>query len=501
MAGYLVRRLFQMMVVVLLSTMAIYLILNVAPGGPLSGLRLSTNPDDQVSDTDMNRLRAFLGIDKPLMLRYVAWLVGEDWLGADKLCLEPGGCRLTRVDADEQAITDRQGKVKQDTYRFWAAPGMAYLKPGYKLWVLGTQRPDGSVEATWIKSRPEAQDERPAGALQGRLYQAQGGSFILERGEGQHTQVHINGDTQFLIPDRPETPSDGGWVSVGWLFGNQGLLGRYAPYHGDGRGVARLDWGTSWKIASGQPVIGLIKSRLAPTLMLMSLATVLSLVVAIPIGIYSAVKQYSKLDYAVTTFSFFGSAMPVFWFGLMMVLLFSIMFREWGLPFFPSGGLTSPRTPPDGSLLAALNANPGGLVDRVFHLVLPGITLSLLYMARWSRFMRASMLEVLRQDYVRTARAKGLRERMVVAKHALRNGLIPIITIVVFQLPNIFGGAIITETIFAYPGMGRLYFQALGASDWPVVMVNLLITAVLVVVATLIGDVLYTVVDPRIRYD
>jgi len=131
---------------------------------------------------------------------------------------------------------------------------------------------------------------------------------------------------------------------------------------------------------------------------------------------------------------------------------------------------------------------------------MPTLVLSLLYMAGWSRYMRSSMLEVLRQDYVRTARAKGLVEKVVIAKHALRNALIPIITIVVFQIPGIFGGAIMTETIFAYPGIGRLYFDALNASDWPVVMSILFIEAILVVVATLLGDVLYTVVDPRIRF-
>jgi peptide/nickel transport system permease protein len=126
--------------------------------------------------------------------------------------------------------------------------------------------------------------------------------------------------------------------------------------------------------------------------------------------------------------------------------------------------------------------------------------LSLLYMAGWSRYMRSSMLEVLRQDYVRTARAKGLIERVVITKHALRNALIPIITIVVLQIPSLFGGAILTETVFSYPGIGRLYFEALGQSDWPVVMAILFITAILVVVSTLLGDVLYTVVDPRIRF-
>jgi peptide/nickel transport system permease protein len=265
--------------------------------------------------------------------------------------------------------------------------------------------------------------------------------------------------------------------------------------------VVRLDWGTSWKLAVGQPVMMLIESRLGNTLRLMGLATAISLAVAVPIGIISAVKQYSTLDYVVTTFSFFGSSMPVFWFGLMMILVFSYKFRDWGLPFMPAGGVVMVRRAPPGQVLAYLNAEPGGGLDRAVHLVMPAIVLSLFYMASWSRFTRSSMLEVLRQDYIRTARAKGLRERVVLGKHALRNALIPLITIVVFQLPGIFGGATITETVFSYHGIGRLYYDALVQSDWPVVMVLLLITAILVVVATLLGDILYTIVDPRIRFE
>jgi peptide/nickel transport system permease protein len=192
--------------------------------------------------------------------------------------------------------------------------------------------------------------------------------------------------------------------------------------------------------------------------------------------------------------------MPVFWFGLMLILLFSYSFKNWGLPYMPSGGTVLVREPQAGSLELLLNISKGTFVDRFIHIILPAAMLSLLYLAGWSRYMRSSMLEVLRQDYVRTARAKGLVENVVIIKHALRNALIPIITIVVFQIPGIFGGAILTETVFSYPGIGRLYFEALNASDWPVVMSILFITAVLVVFATLLGDVLYTVVDPRIRF-
>jgi peptide/nickel transport system permease protein len=205
------------------------------------------------------------------------------------------------------------------------------------------------------------------------------------------------------------------------------------------------------------------------------------------------------MDYAVTTFAFFGSAMPVFWFGLMMILLFGTFFQRWGLPFFPTGSVAMVREAPPGSLLALLGADPGSLLDRMVHLALPTLVLSLLYLASWSRFARSSMLEVLRQD-VRTARAKGLVERVVVMKHALRNALIPIITVMIFSITSLFDGAILTETIFSYPGMGRLFFDALGGNDWPVVMAYLFISAILVVVVTLLRDIIYTLVDPRIRF-
>ncbi len=266
------------------------------------------------------------------------------------------------------------------------------------------------------------------------------------------------------------------------------------------RGVLRWDWGESWALARGQTVTSVIGSRIQNTLILMMTVTIISLVIAIPIGIISAVRQYSRLDYAVTTFSFFGIAMPVFWFGLLMIILFTLKFREWGLPYFPSGDVFTTRVTP-GSIQDVLNITPYTLADRIVHLFLPVTVLTLLYLAGWSRFMRSSMLEVLRQDYVRTARAKGLRERAVIAKHAARNALIPLITIVVFQIPGIFSGAILTETIFNYPGMGRLFIDALNRDDWPIVMAILFITAILVVVATLIGDILYTIVDPRIRFD
>jgi peptide/nickel transport system permease protein len=268
--------------------------------------------------------------------------------------------------------------------------------------------------------------------------------------------------------------------------------------------VLRLDFGVSWGVARGSTVLTVLESRLGNTLLLMTGATLLSLIIAIPIGIISAVKQYSKLDYAVTTFTFFGTAMPVFWFALMLIILVggnqSPWYKSLGLPYFPTGNVTLVRPPQEGSLLKLLNVEPRSTADVLVHAILPTIVLSLLYMAGWSRFMRASMLEVLRQDYVRTARAKGLIERVVIMKHALRNSLIPITTIVVFQIPGIFGGAVITETVFNWQGLGSLFVRSLGQNDYPVAMAFLFISSVLVVVATLLGDILYTVIDPRIRF-
>jgi peptide/nickel transport system permease protein len=384
-----------MVLVVLFATIAIYGLLNAVPGGPLSGLNLAADAKDRLSQEDIARLEATLGLNKPIYLAYLTWLGGEDWL-----------------DEVGAAIGN---------------PG-----PVDKMFETGTWRDYQS---------PTCQD--------------------------------AGGTNEGADPTRLK------------------------PCRG---GVLRWDWGQSWSLARGQTVTSVIGSRVSNTLVLMTSVTVISLLIALPIGIISAVRQYSRLDYAVTTFSFFGISMPVFWFGLLTIILFGVQFQQWGLPFFPTGDVFTTRVIP-GSIQDLLGIQPHSLADRIIHLVLPVSVLTLLYLAGWSRFMRSSMLEVLRQDYVRTARSKGLRERMVILKHAARNALIPLITIVVFQIPGIFSGAIITETIFNYPGMGRLFIDSLNRDDWPIVMALLFITAILVVLATLIGDILYTIVDPRIRFD
>jgi peptide/nickel transport system permease protein len=216
--------------------------------------------------------------------------------------------------------------------------------------------------------------------------------------------------------------------------------------------------------------------------MLMTTGLVFSLLIAIVIGTISATRQYSLLDNVFTAFSFFGISIPAFWFGLIMLKFFGLE-----LKIFPVGGVYSVGKQDD-------------LLDRLWHLLLPMIVLSLLQVATWSRYLRSSLLETLRQDYVRTARAKGQTERLVLFRHAFRNALIPLVTVVALAIPTLFGGAIFTETIFAWPGMGQLLIGAVNALDWPVAMGVVIITAGLTILANFLADVVYVVVDPRIRY-
>jgi peptide/nickel transport system permease protein len=237
----------------------------------------------------------------------------------------------------------------------------------------------------------------------------------------------------------------------------------------------------------------MIGERVVNTLALTVTALLLATLIAIPIGILAAIRQYSRLDYAATTVSFIGLAMPTFWLGLMLILFFAVIPRQihnngatW-MPFLPPGNVNDP-------------GQQDNLLNRAYHLVLPVTVLTFIQIAGLSRFVRASMLEVMRQDYVRTAWAKGLTQRVVILKHALRNALIPVITILMLTLPFLLSGAIITETVFNYAGMGQMYFNAVVQLDIPIVMAFLLITTTLIIVCNMLADVLYAIADPRIRY-
>jgi ABC-type dipeptide/oligopeptide/nickel transport system permease component len=234
-----------------------------------------------------------------------------------------------------------------------------------------------------------------------------------------------------------------------------------------------------------------LKRVIPHTLQLILLSEIFALIVGISVGVYSAVRQYSFFDYTATTLSFLGFAMPVFWLALMLQILFTNIFLKWHVRIFYTSGLSS--------------ENPGTgihfVIDRLQHLALPAMTLTILSIAQYSRFMRASMLEVVNSDYVRTARAKGLKESRVTLRHALRNALIPLVTVAALNFGALIGGAVITESIFQLDGMGPYFLQNLFNQDAYAIMAWLMVTATAVILFNLIADVLYGYIDPRIRYD
>jgi peptide/nickel transport system permease protein len=251
------------------------------------------------------------------------------------------------------------------------------------------------------------------------------------------------------------------------------------------------DWG--WSTMNSTPVTEAILERLPATLELMGASFFVSVMLGLVLGIVAAVKPYSFIDYFVTTFAFFGFSMPVFWFALMLQMVFSVYgihFQAFGYQFdfsLPSAGATS--------------TEGGDFVDRIRHLVLPVTTLALIQLATWSRFTRASMQEVLHTEYMRTAAAKGLPFMRILLKHGLKNALMPVVTVTALALPGLFGGAIITESIFAWPGMGRLFITALAQQDFSLLMAFLVVSAFLVVLFNLLADLTYGWLDPRVKYD
>lgn len=394
MTAYLIRRIFQMVIVVFIVSIFMYFMFSIAPGGPLAALGQQQR---RITPAEMARLKAQYELDLYWPFRYTRWLIG--WPngpitigGQEILANMPVGCYLEQTDAQGGGCAD-------------------YVYPA----------------------------ELP--------------------------QIH------------PPIKS-----SRGILFG---------------------DFGKSTVVQPGQPVWNLLMSRLWATVELQVISIGLALLIGIPLGIYSAVHQYSRLDYTFTTAAFVGSSMPTFFFGLMFILIFSVLpsLGRANFPWLPSlpPGLREAVRP---YYLAPWlpQIKPGSPVDLFLHLLMPVAVLTIINVSFWSRFLRSSMLEVLRQDYVRTARAKGLRERLVVNKHALRNALIPFITVLVLTIPGLFAGAILTETVFAWPGMGRLFNDALQRSDYNIALAFVYITTILTVFATLLGDILYAVVDPRIRY-
>jgi len=246
------------------------------------------------------------------------------------------------------------------------------------------------------------------------------------------------------------------------------------------------DFGRS--MTDGSTVSSHIFDRLPATLELTVTAILLGIVISIPLGVTGALRRGSKLDHFFTALSVGGFAVPAFWLGLILILIFSVQFQAWGLPFLPSGGVITPGT------------EGGDLLDRLVHLIMPATVLSFVYISIWSRFTRSSMLEVLGQDYVRTARAKGMTERRVVYLHALRNAVIPLVTLVGLELPALVSGGLVVEVVFSWPGIGKLLYERAIQTDYTTVLGITTFAALLVIFGNLLADILYALLDPRIRY-
>ncbi len=342
MGRYIIRRLLQAIPLLAIITVLVFVLLK-ASGDPLSYLA----GDPRIKEADKARLRRSLGLDDPLPLQFVEWLIGDDWYWRD---------------------------------------------------------------------------------------------------------LDFNGE--------PDTP-------------------------GHQRGILRGDFGNSFHY--NRPVSEVISDFMPNTLLLGTTAFIVTLILALVIGIFAALRQYSLADNIITTVSFIAFSFPIFLIALLSVFIFSVLFKQWGLPYLPVQGMYEVR-------------GERTVVEVARHMVLPVFSISAISIAGYSRFIRASMLEVINSDYIRTARAKGLGQRRVIYLHAFKNAALPLITIVGLNVPFILSGAVVTETIFAWPGMGQLFINSLNYTDSPVIITFVLITAVAVVVSQIVTDVAYAWVDPRIHY-
>ncbi|MEJ2262204.1 MAG: ABC transporter permease [Anaerolineales bacterium] len=346
MGQYIVRRLLQAIPMLFLVSIVLFALVNIAPGGPLSAYSRTNRMPEEKKEA----IKRSFGLDKPLLVQYIVWLAGNDWM---------------KIDTDGDSI------------------------------------PDG---------------------------------------------------------------------------------------YGTRKGILRGDFGFSYK--ERKPVLDLIADRLPNTIYLMSFTLLAVAIVSIPIGILSAVKQYSAFDLTATTLSFIGQAIPEFWLGLILILIFYVTLDN---PFtgesrFPAGGMLT-------------SGADFSIWDRIKHLILP-VTMGVVGWVAWySRFLRSSMLEVINQDYIRTARAKGQIERKVLYKHALKNALIPLVTMFALDFPYIFTGSLYVELLFSWPGMGRLFYSAANDRDYPILLAILIIGAGIVILSNLMADIAYAYLDPRVRYD
>ncbi len=263
---------------------------------------------------------------------------------------------------------------------------------------------------------------------------------------------------------------------------DQPLLIRYVQWLGH---VSHGDLGLS--LTTYRPVTNTIFEKLPNTLLLTGTALLLSLLIALPLGIVCATRRNMFLDRVLTVFSTGGLAVPTFWFGMMLIVLFSVSFHRWGLPSLPAGGMYS------------LQSGGGGIGDRLIHLILPAVTLAFVQTAIWFQYIRTQMIEVLQQDFMRVASAKGLSSRAVILRHGLRAALPPLITLLALEIPTLFSGAVVIEEIFSWNGIGRLIVDSTMKRDYTVVMGTVLVISTITVVANLVADVACAMADPSLR--
>jgi len=284
--------------------------------------------------------------------------------------------------------------------------------------------------------------------------------------------------------DRPLWVQYLDWIGVAFIMAKAGLSSLLGGSGNITPGILEGNFGYS--MTDGSAVAPHIIDRLGPTIELTLTAIILGVLISIPLGVTGALRRGSKIDSFLTALSVAGVAIPQFWLGLMLILFFSVSLESWGLPWLPSGGYQSPF-------------GGGDFLDRLVHLVMPAVVLSFVYLAIWSRYTRSSVLETLAQDYVRTARAKGMNERRVIYIHALRNSLIPLVTLVGLELPGLVSGALVVEVVFSWPGIGLFAYQRALAYDYTSVLGLTTFAALLVILGNLIADVVYAALDPRIR--
>ena len=287
------------------------------------------------------------------------------------------------------------------------------------------------------------------------LHLAPGGPMSQYASDGSMTQADLDRVAESLGLNRPLPVQYAEWL---WR-------------------MVQGDWGISYR--DRQPVLHIIASHLGATLELMLSATLIAVFLGVAIGTLGAIRRYSLFDSLATVGAMIALSIPTFWFGLVIIYVFSV-----GLGWLPSGN--------------RYTIGDGSFWNRIHHLIGPSIVLGLVSTAIWSRYMRSSMLDVINQDYIRTARAKGVSEFRIITRHAMRNALLPMITIAGIQIPSLLSGALVTETVFTWPGMGRLFLDSISYRDYPVVMGVLMFSAVLVLLASLLADILYSVADPRI---